>query len=192
MRAFLAIPIDHDTAKQLQQIAHPLKKHSWSKHAHWFPIKNYHLTLQFIGAKVSTEKITEVMKSMDHWLESTSCSSFRLPIEQIALFPNRQEAHTLAALLPNNTALQSIMHEIDSQMQRLGLERAKMQFRPHISLAKLRPKTDYTAARIPEQIQYPQDLSVNVNRVTLFESQLTSQSPIYHELKTLNLKMENA
>ena len=187
MRCFIALPIDQKTASALEKISLQLQSLPWAKEVRWFPKENYHLTLQFIGSKVDPHKVQKVINSMECWF-AEGMSYFEAEIRRIQTFPNPRSPHTIVASLDATIIMQYLVREIEDHLKPIGLERNKQAFRPHISLGKIKPKADTDSFYIPDEIAQPEDQWLTVDTITLYQSQLTSNSPIYTPLKSIHLE----
>ncbi|MBO1924590.1 RNA 2',3'-cyclic phosphodiesterase [Thiomicrorhabdus sp. 6S3-12] len=187
MRSFIALPVDDKTSESLSAISKRLQTLSWANQVRWFPEENYHLTLQFLGSKIPQEKIQQVMDSMEEWF-SEGMSFFEAEVRQIQLFPTPKKPHTVIASLDATLPMQYLVREIEQHLKPIGLEARKQTFRPHISLGRIKTHSDPSAIHIPSDISRLDDIWLKVERITLYESQLTHTSPIYTPLKSIRLE----
>ncbi|MDG6773096.1 RNA 2',3'-cyclic phosphodiesterase [Thiomicrorhabdus sp. ZW0627] len=187
MRAFIAIPIDHTTTQQLTKITERLKNTEWGKEIIWFPPENYHLTLHFLGGKLDPEKVHIICNAMSGWF-AEGMSYFEAEIQKIRLFPSEIHPHTIVASLDATILLQYLVREIQDQLKPYGLSKAKQAFRPHISLGRIPKKMELESIHLSEEFRRLEDIWLTVDRLTLYQSQLTDHSPIYTPLQTLELE----
>ncbi len=190
MRSFIALPIDPKTALYLEKVSQTLQQQPWADSVRWFPKENFHLTLQFIGSKVRNEKIEQIIRSMDDWF-AEGMSFFEAEIRKIQLFPSPSQPHTIVASLDTTLLLQYLVREIEDHLKPIGLERSKQSFRPHISLGRIKTHADLSVIHLPDSFSHIENRWLTVDRLTLYKSQLTEQSPIYTPLKTIYLERYN-
>lgn len=186
MRSFIALPIDKNTTDKLYEFVQSLQSLPWAKDIKWFPPENYHLTLQFLGGKLSEEKVQQVMASMDNWF-AEGMTFFEAEIVSLQTFPNAKAPHTLIAKLDSTIMMQSLVREIEDHLKPIGLQKAKQAFRPHISLGRIPAQMDSQRINLPNTFTQLQGCYLKVDKLTLFKSQLTEQHPIYTPLKTIQL-----
>jgi len=186
MRTFIALPIDQEVTELIKTKVNILKNQSWSNHINWFKPDNFHITLQFLGGNLEIQKVSQVINSMDFWLDSNFCE-FDVKIESIQLFPDNEKPHTIVATIEKNEKLENLVTEIEKHCKSIGLERSKLTFKPHISLGRIKPKTVINEIEIPSTLKDFNTISLTVNKITLFESIRTNQAPIYKELKSIYL-----
>lgn len=179
MRAFLAIPIDPRTTQQLNALVAQLKQTDWGERIVWFPPQNYHLTLHFLGGKVEAERVRAVADSMQNWF-AEGMSYFEAEIRKIEAFPSALRAHTLIAKVETTLMLQYLLREIEEQIKPLGFTASQQAFRPHISLGRI--PLDLNPINVPSTFKHLDNIWLNVDRITLYQSELTDDSPIYTPL----------
>jgi 2'-5' RNA ligase len=185
MRAFLAIPIDPRTTQQLSALVAQLKQTDWGERVIWFPPENYHLTLHFLGGKVKAERVRAVADSMQNWF-AEGMSYFEAEVRKIEPFPSALRAHTLIAKVQNTIMLQYLVREIKEQVKPLGFTAAQQAFRPHISLGRI--PLDLNPVSVPSAFKNLDNIWLNVDRITLYQSELTDGSPIYTPLAQCSLE----
>jgi 2'-5' RNA ligase len=126
---------------------------------HWVPAQRRHLTLRFLGEQTAEQTTVAVQIVQD-----LSVKKFDLLLKTVERFPAR-ENRTIAAIPEYSTALIALYQQ---------------PFRPHITLGKA-PATP--SAKINLNI----DICLPVRQITLFQSQLTANGPLYSPLATTNL-----
>ncbi|QCU90281.1 RNA 2',3'-cyclic phosphodiesterase [Thiomicrorhabdus sediminis] len=187
MRCFIALPIDPNTRGTLHNCSLRLQTQPWAHHIKWFNADNYHLTLQFIGSKVTADKVDQITQAMDNWLENIP--AFEIRIKRIELFPDNSAPHTITATIENNPRLNRLAKLIADKLSTIGLQPSQKSFRPHISLGRINTKAGSKDFLIPPALnQVSQfDLALRVDTITLYRSELTQTAPIYTELKSIYL-----
>lgn len=187
MRNFIAIPIDLETTQKLSKKVLALQSAGWAKHIRWFNSENYHLTLQFLGSKLEIEKVNQIVNVMDDW-HLNEMLSFKTDIKSIQLFPESHSAHTIVATVNGSTKIQSLISRITETTNLIGLSPTKQDFLPHISLGRITKQVNLNELLIPTEIAYCDNIKLKVDTITLYQSQLTTQAPIYTPLKSIFLK----
>lgn len=183
MRSFIALPVDPITTHILQQRVEQLKTLPWSNSIRWYPAENYHLTLMFLGGHLHPETVKAVSDSMKNWF-AEGMSFFEAELMEVQAFPSRQKPHTLIVSLDATLMMQYLVREIEDQVKPLGLTRNKQAFRPHISLGKISSGLNPEELVIPQQMKSFNTELLTVDRLTLFESHLTDNFPVYSPLQT--------
>lgn len=186
MRSFIALPIDPEVTALIENKVYILKNQAWSNHINWFIPANFHITLQFLGGNLEIKKVSQVINSMESWLDS-NFYEFSVKIESIQLFPDNENPHTIVASIEKNENLEYLVKKIERYTKTLGLEKSKLTFKPHISLGRIKPRTIINEIKIPNTLKKFNTTAITVNKITLFESIRTNQAPIYRELKSIYL-----
>jgi len=183
MRCFIALPVDPKTQDNLEQKVNQLKSLPWSKSIRWYPPENYHLTLMFLGGHIPLDKIQAVSDNMHQWF-SEGMSFFEAELLKIQPFPSKQNPQNLVVSLDSTLLMQYLVREIEDHVKQLGFTRSKQAFRPHISLGKITKPFHAEDLTIPDDIKYFENELLTVDRLTLFESQISGNFPIYRPLQT--------
>jgi len=186
MRTFIALPIDPEVTKLIENKVYILKNQNWSDHINWFIPDNFHITLQFLSGNLEIKKVSQVINSMELWLDS-SFYEFNVKTESIQLFPDNENPHTVVASIEKNEKLEYLVEGINKNCQSIGLEKSKLTFKPHISLGRIKSRTMINEIKIPNTLKKFNTVAMTVNKITLFESIRTNQAPIYQELKSIYL-----
>lgn len=187
MRNFLAIPIDRNTQARLKKGVETLQQYRWANDIVWFPPENYHITLHFLGSAVLATKIRQVCHRMNEWFNG-DIEAFSLTIKGLELFPSTLKAHSLVALIENSPELRHLVDQVEQQLNALGFCRSQQTFIPHITLGRIPRTQDLQKIHIPSDLALNFELALPVNKITLFQSQLTEHSPIYTPLQSKSLK----
>lgn len=120
MRCFIAIPINAALSQELAAIQQRLKKQSWAEDVVWFEPQNFHLTLHFVGAKIKAAKVEQV-EALLFDLDKNFIG-FEVAIQQIELFPDQIQPHTVIAQVAEDARLCQLVQLLEEKLQRIGLQ----------------------------------------------------------------------
>lgn len=139
-RLFTAIEIPPDVGLGLSFLRGGLSG------ARWIDPENYHVTLRFVG-DVDDAMARDIMET----LGAVRRPSFDLMLEGLDQFGGRKPRSVFAAVRAH-AALTELQAEQERLMKRLGLAAEGRNFRPHVTLARLRDASsrqvaDYLATR---------------------------------------------
>lgn len=114
--------------------------------ARWIDPENYHVTLRFIG-----DVDDAVGRDIMHMLGEVRRAAFDIQLDGLDQFGGRKPRAVFAAVKAN-PALLELQAENERLMQRLKLGAEGRNFRPHVTLARLRDASarqvaDYLATR---------------------------------------------
>ncbi|MFG1477102.1 RNA 2',3'-cyclic phosphodiesterase [Xanthobacter sp. V4C-4] len=157
-RLFTAIEIPPDVGMSLSFLRGGLAG------ARWIDPENYHVTLRFVG-DVDDATGRDIMDM----LGAVRRPAFDLLLEGLDQFGGRKPRAVFAAVKAN-AALMELQAEQERILQRLGLAAEGRNFRPHVTLARLRDASsrqvaDYLTTRGPYR-----SAPFHVPRFVLFSS----------------------
>ncbi|MDX1352568.1 MAG: RNA 2',3'-cyclic phosphodiesterase [Thiomicrorhabdus sp.] len=187
MRAFIALPIDLKTTNLLHDKVCLLKNQAWYPNITWFKPTNYHLTVRFLGGHLENNKIDKIVNSIDDWFTFSEIGPFSIQLSNLELFPSSASAHTIIASINPNHTLFQLEAMLNTYLKQIGLEKPQQTFVPHISLGKIHKGSDLCPISIPDAIASFNNIRLNINSINLYQSELTTHSPIYTVLKTVYL-----
>jgi 2'-5' RNA ligase len=149
----------------------------------WVEKENLHLTFQFVG-QVKPNQLAEVEASFKSSI--TSCNEEKFQLKSVELLPNNQPHLIWISLDSKNEDFADATKKLRYLLKQQGFNLDNNDFRPHITLGRI--KNNLMKAQI-EFIQKTEleKQEFNVNKITLFESNLTKKGANYRVLKTYNL-----
>ncbi len=179
VRAFVAIDIPNAECERAFAVSKRLRKAG--VRVSWTPPERMHLTLRFLG-EVAPAVIARIAERLE--TEYAGVEPFPLRLEGAGAFPNAREARVIwVGLAPLAGPLEQVQEAAESAAREAGLKREKRQFRPHLTVGRVRDpkKAGALAALIHEERNFSGD-EFTVSSVSLYESQLTPSGPIYNRL----------
>src|SRR5262245_61898497 len=130
MRVFIAIGLPGSIQQELAALQRDLKNVTNS--ARWVAPDSIHLTLKFIG-ETPEHRIPEI----DSALLGLTWKPFTVSVRGIGFFPGTRSPRVFWAGL-EAPPMEGLAQEVDARMERLGFEKEKRAFRPHLTLARAR------------------------------------------------------
>ena len=167
MRLFIAIDLENeDYFKNIQ-------KHLPDANA-TYP-KEFHLTLQFLG---ETSKKEDIVKE----LNEIKFKPFKLKTTDIGVFPNKNLIKVVWLGLEPNHILEELHKNIEYRMSLLGFKNDYKEFKPHITLARIK--------HLKDNISYLKQLmAINFDKkefeiktIKLIKSTLMPDGPVYETI----------
>src|SRR5215468_7238987 len=176
MRLFLAVDLPDQVRHELAVVQNALKPLTDS--ARWVSTDSIHITLKFLG-----EVPEKVLDDIDTALAGLSWKPFTVTVHGVGFFPGNRSPRVFWAGMEAPT-MQDLAEELDSRMERLGFDKEKRAFRPHITLARARD-TRIDSALVTGASQYEEHAfgSFTADRVFLFKSNLKPSGSVYEKLK---------
>ncbi|HID55700.1 TPA: RNA 2',3'-cyclic phosphodiesterase [Candidatus Poribacteria bacterium] len=182
IRAFIAVEIPEEVQSQLIRITASFKPHinraSWVKHG------NLHLTLKFLG-DIESERIEEISSALDG--VAAGFAPFSIRFSEVGVFPDPRRPRVLwVGLGQGEEEMRRMANAIEEAMERLGFERERRPFTPHLTLARIKSPSNLTG--LLNDFRMPDVSPVRVSRFSLIRSQLDPKGAIYTRIKEFNLR----
>lgn len=176
MRVFIAVDLPNEVRKELANVQRALRPLTDS--ARWVAPESIHITLKFLG-EVPEKRLDDVTTA----LTGLSWKPFTVTVHGVGFFPGNRSPRVFWAGMEAPT-MQGLAEELDSRMERLGFDKEKRAFRPHITLARAR-ETRIDSSLVTGAAEYLEhDFgSFTADRVFLFKSTLKSSGSVYEKLK---------
>lgn len=179
MRLFLAIDLPEATKKSVEKQLSPLRKQYPS--FRWVDPENYHLTLHFFGDVRSADKISQWMSDLVY-----DVPSFYLYSLELGLFI--KDSLTLYIGFQRNKILERLVKRI-KERSALGTSR---RFVSHLTFGRYRIPSKQQYLLIKKKLKnFALDIEFKVESITLFESVLGTQKPVYKKIVEFPLLTED-
>jgi 2'-5' RNA ligase len=176
MRVFIAIDIPNEIRTALKEVQRELRPLTTS--VRWVAAESIHITLKFIG-----EVPDKGLDDIDTALTGLTWKPFTVTVRGVGFFPGTRSPRVFWAGMEAPT-MQGLGERIESRMERLGFEKEKRAFRPHITLARAN-NTRIESSFVSGAAQYEEHEfgSFVVDRMFLFKSTLNPSGAVYEKLK---------
>jgi len=132
MRTFVAVDFNTELKKEILKLQTQLRNLAVS--GRWKYIDNFHLTLKFLG-EIEKSKVQDIKKGLDEVCGKTQ--KFCLNIDGLDFFPGNGCLRVLWLKLAGELeSLHSLQSEIDIMLEKLGFEKEKRRYVPHVTIAQ--------------------------------------------------------
>jgi len=181
MRLFIAVEITGDIRNGLKDLQHELRPLTNS--VRWVSPESIHITLKFLG-EVPEKRVTEI----DAALSGLSWKPFTVSVLGTGFFPGSRSPRVLWAGMDAPT-MKGLAEELDARMERIGFDKEKRAYRPHLTLARARG-TRIDSKLVAAAAQYKEFAfgSFAVDRIFLIQSSLKPSGAVYNKLKEYPLE----
>lgn len=189
IRSFIAMDIPDEILNQLDQAAKALKKRLTGLPIRWVPVGNIHLTIKFLG-NVSTTNIEIVERILES--QASQFQPFEVSVGGLGAFPSTHRPRVIWIGIKTTDDMADFKRSIDLEVARLGYNREKREFSPHLTLGRISRN-----ANLNELLQIGDILSkvkigflgaTRIKEIHLYKSTLEPSGATYSKLFTAKFK----
>ena len=184
IRSFLAIELPEPILRKIGEVQESLR----SSHAdvRWTEPEKIHLTLKFFG-NIEESRIDPIFKSIEEPVRKTLL--FSLKVRGVGAFPQLKNPRVIwIGLVDERKVLTSFQEQIETQLEKIGIQPEDRPFHPHLTLGRMRSSRGKEGLLGKMEKHKEEEFGeLQVNRVVLFKSDLKPSGPIYAALRELGL-----
>jgi 2'-5' RNA ligase len=181
MRLFIGLDVPYEMRRNLElllQLLKPAAKISWSTPG------NMHITTKFIG-EWPEERLDELKLALE---AIPRPAPLTIGIRGIGWFPNPHHPRVLYAGIAAPDTLAELARDTESACELLGIPREEREFRPHLTLARIKGPADLVRLRQTIAGLPSADFGAFTSReFHLYESRLNPGGSVYTKLATYSL-----
>ena len=188
-RLFIALPFNSNLINdKVKELYNYLNKYDELK---VIPPEYYHITLKFLGE--CSEKITNKIKDSfnNTIIETKKIIPFTL--FGLGVFPDLKNPNVIwAGIKTDESLINKLDQSVESFTSNMGFKKEKNKFTPHLTVARLR-KGNKLNQNIRQYIVENKELfffESSLNRLVLYSSTLTKEGPVYTEMQSIELGIE--
>ena len=188
MRCFIAINIDEQIRKALADLQQELQGKADIKRsdAKWVNPENIHLTLKFLG-EIKDEQAVDVCNITGD--VAGRHKAFELDVESVGHFGGRSARVLWVGTGQNCEKLLQLQQDLEQQLDVAGWPREARKFSGHLTLCRIRNAR--AGAKLAQLARDYRDYKLGTmsgDSVSVYQSQLTPQGPIYTVLGRYELQ----
>ena len=183
MRLFVALDIPGEIRHRLAD--HIERVRSYAPEARWARVEGLHVTLKFIG-EVKDQKVEEIKSA----LAAVRSDSFNVTFGSVGFFPTSKSPRVFWAGVQSGDELAQLASSIDAAMGKLGIEREKRAFSPHLTLARAGTRDPHSLKGLTQLLaaeESPQFGTMTAHDLWLYRSQLGAGGSKYTKLQRYGL-----
>jgi len=179
LRLFIAIELSQEIHQNLANLIQSLQTNS-SRGINWVKPENIHLTLKFLG---DTPR-KQIRPIIDLLAQSTRDQSpIEMEVKGTGCFPSPRQPRVFWAGVETTDELAHLQQNIDSVLEEINIRSETQTFSPHLTLARVTDRCEPLVSQAIYQKLTAYNSSsfgkILVKRITLFQSTLTREGPIY-------------
>ena len=182
MRCFIAIDIDETIRKGLGNLQDELRRKVDIRKGDvkWVRPEITHLTLKFLG-EIKDEQVVEVCNIAGS--VAGRHKRFDLDIESVGFFGGRSARVLWIGTGRGSDRLSRLQEDLEQQLDTAGWPREARKFSAHLTLCRIRnAKAGAKLAQVSAQYGDYELGTLRADSVTVYQSELTPQGPIYAAL----------
>ncbi|MGB9749589.1 MAG: RNA 2',3'-cyclic phosphodiesterase [Caldisericia bacterium] len=182
MRTFLALPIEENLKDLISKKIDYFRKIVTSK-VKWVERENLHFTIFFFG-EIDEKNSNEIIKIIDS--KNKKFKKVKILLDNISFFPDEKKPRVIFyKLKEGEKEIKEIYDELFEPFSKI-IKLKKEEFKAHLTIGRVKDRIDEKDIKI--LIEDKTDFKVSfLNKLTFFESKLTTQGPIYKPLKEIVL-----
>jgi len=153
----------------------------------WVNPQSIHLTLKFLG-NIEEGTIENIAQGIQNGIRGFQ--PWSATVKNVGAFPSLRSPRVVWVGIEDQGAqLVGLQNQIEKEMSRLGFEKEKRKFSPHLTLGRVRSpkgKNELVKYLLDERERVFGE--INVDRVILFRSELKPTGAVYRVLKEFNFR----
>ncbi|UCG56862.1 MAG: RNA 2',3'-cyclic phosphodiesterase [Phycisphaerales bacterium] len=188
MRVFVAIDIDEEIRKGLSDLQGELQSKVDIKKSDvkWVRPEAVHLTLKFLGEIKDTQvvDVCNVVKDI-----AARHQDFELNVETVGSFGGKSARVLWVGVGQGCDELLRLQADLEEQLSLAGWPKESRKFSAHLTLCRIRnPRAGFKLAQMTENYKDFKLGSMSADSLSVYQSQLTPQGPIYTLLGNYSLQ----
>jgi len=186
MRCFIAIDLPDQILSKLAQKTSEYKK-KLPPVVRWVKPENIHLTLKFLG-EITPQEVKSIELQLD--AIGSKHTPFDLTFSENGVFPNWNRPRILWVGLIHTDALFSLVDEIETELQSIGIPPENRPFSPHITIGRFKDfakpgEIDLIKQNFCDEVVL--DETMTITEIYLYQSILHPSGPEYTRLQITKL-----
>ena len=151
----------------------------------WVDPNSMHLTLKFFG-DTTPDQLSKISVFLENICRKHM--QFEFNIFGVGFFKRNGQPNVLLSNIGACTALSEIAGEIDREAEKLGFEREQRDFKPHLTLGRIKYISNKIELyKLVDENENNDIQTVRAENVILFESILKPGGPLYFPIRTFQL-----
>ncbi len=175
-RAFLGLPVNPDLAELVHLAQREIPG------VRWISPPNLHVTVIFLGSQT-----TELLAAIARSLHDVPCPRVETTVTGVSVLPSERRPRVLALDLELTRATTHLVDRTRAAVGQHGVEMTTRPFRPHLTVARLKPSTRTHLTTLRDLLQDTLAQPFKCEQLNLYESMTRSTGAEYHVLHAFQL-----
>jgi RNA 2',3'-cyclic 3'-phosphodiesterase len=186
MRTFIAVPLPEKARSSLTEAQARLR--SFGADVQWTRIESIHLTLQFLG-EIDPAVVPRLATLLHE--AAAPLPPITLRLNGLGVFPDFRNPRVIWCGLEGDlTLLSALQSRVDEACQRVGCSPEKRPFRPHLTLGRVRGKSNLQPLADYIRIGCISECEFEAGKFNIYRSVLKPQGAVYTILEEVALQGE--
>lgn len=187
IRSFISVPLSPIIASGAGKLIKKFKPLDDS--IKWVPVDNFHLTLKFLGEVDNTEVHSVCMRLRN---VVSDYDPFELSFGGPGAMPSLQRPRVIIVEVDDPTGnLVQMVSEIEAEMADMGFKPEPRDYRPHLTLGRVRGKSSRGSSELIDAIGQLNETTLGemvVDELQLMASFLDKGGPTYQVMDTIEFE----
>jgi len=170
-RVFFAIELSPQVKDRVASLVSKIQQYNELMRVRWVEPENFHLTVRFFGSITNHQQEKILALTSDTIIKFEPFSFY---LSNIALFPSPEEPRVIVLLPESRSSLVQLNMVLEQQALKVGLSADPRVFVPHLTIGRIKHGHNINFPATPIL-----RTKINVDHITLFKSELTSNGPCY-------------
>lgn len=176
-RIFAAIDVSEAARRTIGAHVESLRGEFLKARVGWTKPEKLHLTLKFLG-DADDEQLENFVRAVEN--TAKNFSPFELRVDGTGVFPSRRNARVLwLGVADEKDCLQKLSDCLEEECARFELPQENRKFKAHLTVARLRQKTDETLIEKHLQANFPSLEPFEASEIVVYASELLPQGSRY-------------
>lgn len=150
-----------------------------------------HVTLKFLG-ETDSSQVPILRSALRETVESMDLAPFTIECGELGVFPSREYIRVIwLGVTTGDTELRRLHEAIEAQTVDLGFDPEAHSFTPHVTLARMDHAGGKDRIHSVLDEREPETESMTLDAVSLMESTLTDDGPVYETVERFELSGED-
>ncbi|MFC1621230.1 RNA 2',3'-cyclic phosphodiesterase [Candidatus Omnitrophota bacterium] len=187
IRAFIAVEIDQSSKQKISKLISFFKQANAD--VKWVNENQMHLTLKFLG-NIKETRVQEISDTLESIANDTSV--FNIHLSKIGAFPNIHKPRVIWIGIDKGAEnLKNLAAQIENKLEKTDFTKEKREYKAHLTLGRVKSlKNISRLTKLISKTNFKSESEIQIQKLTLFQSTLTSKGAIYTPLKELALKQQ--
>ena len=187
IRTFIAIKLTPEIISNIGGVQEELKRSG--AQVRWVKPENIHLTLKFLG-HITSEELEKVKITTRETMKPFA--PFEVSVSGLGAFPKINYPRVIwIGVNKGKEELKRIAFSIEENLAKIGFDREKREFSPHLTLGRVKSST--RRERLIKALSLVKTSNLGnmiVAKISIVKSELRPQGPVYTTLGEIDLRRE--